>query len=108
MRPDVFVRGCGAGSMRLDAGARDDCGANGDDCDVVGVDCVAGAGIGVGAGFGGSTFATTLLVEGALVVGCAAGAAGRGAGFASATTTGVVSTLSDLDAFEFVSCSDWG
>ncbi len=45
------------------------------------------------------------------VMGCDGAAAfgageGCGVGFASATTVGVVVTLSDLDAFEFVNCSD--
>jgi hypothetical protein len=63
---------------------------NGDACAVVRADCVTGAGIGVGAGFGGSAFATTLLVVVGLLAGCGGGAAGRGAGLASATTAGVV------------------
>ena len=83
--------------MDFDAGD----GANGDPC------VVAGAGSGVGAGFGGLAFATTLLVAVGLVAGCGGGAAGRGAGLASATTAGVVATLSDI-AFELLSCTDWG
>jgi len=106
MRPDVLVRRRGAACIRFGAAAGDECVTNGDA--VVGADCVTGAGIGVGAGFGGSAFATTLLVVVGLLAGCGGGAAGRGAGLASATTAGVVSTLSAVDAFEFVSCSDWG
>ena len=83
MRPDVFVRGWGLASTRFGAGAGDADVANGDDCAVVTGGCFAGAGSGVGAGFGGTLF---------------------GAGVASATTAGFVATLSEIDAFEFVSC----
>src|SRR3954470_15424877 len=59
MRPDVFVRrrGRGAASTCFDTGAADGAAAIGAACAVVTDDGVAGAGTGVGAGFGGSDLA---------------------------------------------------